>query len=374
MAALNIEKVVKRFGELEVLKGVSLDLDDGEFLVLLGPSGCGKSTLLNMIAGLDEISSGEIAIDGTVINNVHPKDRDIAMVFQSYALYPNMTVAKNIGFGLEMRGVPKEEREKAIREAASLLQIEHLLERKPAQLSGGQRQRVAMGRALVRHPKIFLFDEPLSNLDAKLRVEMRTEIKKLHQRLRTTMVYVTHDQIEAMTLASRVAILRDGIVQQFASPQEVYESPANMYVAGFVGSPAMNFAPATLVSENDRLGVALERSANGERGSVFLPLHEPNAGLADWVGKKVVFGVRPENLTHVNESELSAKAGMATFDCRVEVLEPTGADTLTYIELGGAEVIARVNPYNTCNPGETMPFMVDMTKVCLFDPESEQRL
>ena len=214
MAALNIENVVKRFGQLEVLKGVSLDLEDGEFLVLLGPSGCGKSTLLNMIAGLAEISSGEISIDGSVINGVHPKDRDIAMVFQSYALYPNMTVGKNIGFGLEMRSVPKEEREKAVREAASLLQIEHLLNRKPAQLSGGQRQRVAMGRALVRHPKIFLFDEPLSNLDAKLRVEMRTEIKKLHQRLRTTMVYVTHDQIEAMTLASRVAILREGVVQR----------------------------------------------------------------------------------------------------------------------------------------------------------------
>ena len=203
---------------------------------------------------------------------------------------------------------------------------------------------------------------------------MRTEIKKLHQRLRTTMVYVTHDQIEAMTLASRVAILREGVVQQFASPQEVYESPANMYVAGFVGSPAMNFSPATLVSENDRLGVALERNANGERGSVFLPLHEPNPNLADWVGRKVVFGVRPENLTHVNNSELENKPGVQSFDCRVEVLEPTGADTLTYIELGGEEVIARVNPYNTCNPGETMQLMIDMTKVCLFDPESEQRI
>ena len=221
MASLSINNVKKAYGALEVLKGIDLELDDGEFLVLLGPSGCGKSTLLNMIAGLDTITSGDITIDNRQINNIHPKDRDIAMVFQTYALYPNMTVGRNIGFGLEMRKVPKVDRTQKVTEAARMLQIDHLLDRKPAQLSGGQRQRVAMGRALVRDPKIFLFDEPLSNLDAKLRVEMRTEIKRLHQRLGTTMIYVTHDQIEAMTLASRIAILKEGVVQQFAPPQEV---------------------------------------------------------------------------------------------------------------------------------------------------------
>ncbi|RED50805.1 ABC transporter ATP-binding protein [Aestuariispira insulae] len=374
MASLNIRNVKKAFGPMEVLKGIDLDLDDGEFLVLLGPSGCGKSTLLNMIAGLDSITSGEITIDERVLNNVHPKDRDIAMVFQSYALYPNMTVGRNIGFGLEMRKVAKAERDQKVQDAARMLQIDHLLDRKPAQLSGGQRQRVAMGRALVRDPKIFLFDEPLSNLDAKLRVEMRTEIKKLHQRLGTTMVYVTHDQIEAMTLASRIAIMKDGIVQQFAPPQEVYEKPANMYVAGFVGAPAMNFIPATLVAENGKLGVSMQRTAKGNRSDVFLALNDERKELADWVGRELVLGIRPESVTHKSEAELNGTRNLQHFDCQVDVLEPTGADTLTYIELGGREVIARVNPHNTSNPGETMDFMVDMDKASLFDPKTEQRI
>ena len=374
MASLNIHNVKKAFGPMEVLKGIDLDLDDGEFLVLLGPSGCGKSTLLNMIAGLDAITSGEITIDDRVLNNVHPKDRDIAMVFQSYALYPNMTVGRNIGFGLEMRKVPKAERDQKVQEAARMLQIDHLLDRKPAQLSGGQRQRVAMGRALVRDPKIFLFDEPLSNLDAKLRVEMRTEIKKLHQRLGTTMVYVTHDQIEAMTLASRIAIMKDGVVQQFAPPQEVYEKPANMYVAGFVGAPAMNFVPATLVAEEGKLGVSMQRTANGNRSSVFLPMNDDRKELSDWVGRELVLGIRPESVTHRSEGELNGRRNLQSFNCQVDVLEPTGADTLTYIELGGREVIARVNPHNATQPGETMEFMVDMDKANLFDPKTEQRI
>ena len=272
MATLTIRNARKSYGSVEVLKKVNLDLDDGEFLVLLGPSGCGKSTLLNMIAGLASVTEGEISIGDTVVNNIHPKDRDIAMVFQSYALYPNMTVEKNIRFGLEMRGTPKKEQAELVQKAAEILQIEPLLGRKPSQLSGGQRQRVAMGRALVRDPKVFLFDEPLSNLDAKLRVDMRTEIKKLHQKLKTTIVYVTHDQIEAMTLASRIAIMKDGYVHQFAPPQEVYEKPANLYVAGFVGSPAMNFIPATVYSEDGKPGVKFQRQLNDGVSELFLPM------------------------------------------------------------------------------------------------------
>ena len=246
MATLEIDRVKKSYGQMDVLKEVSISVGDGDFLVLLGPSGCGKSTLLNMIAGLEEITAGEIRIAGEVVNDLSPKDRDIAMVFQSYALYPTMTVRQNIEFGMKIRGVPAAERAKATQAAADMLQMSHLLDRRPSQLSGGQRQRVAMGRAVVREPKLFLFDEPLSNLDAKLRVDMRTEIKRLHQRLGTTIVYVTHDQIEAMTLATRIAVMKDGVVQHFGPPQEVYDRPANTYVARFVGSPAMNIIPATL--------------------------------------------------------------------------------------------------------------------------------
>src|SRR5918993_255849 len=260
MASLTITNVKKHFGPLHILKGIDIAVGDGEFLVLVGPSGCGKSTLLSMIAGLDTITDGEIRIDRQRVNELHPKDRDIAMVFQSYALYPNMTVAQNISFGLEMRGVPKEQRDKAVAEVARLLQMEHLLDRKPSQLSGGQRQRVAMGRALVRKPKIFLFDEPLSNLDAKLRVEMRTEIKKLHQRLAATIVYVTHDQIEAMTLATRIAVLKDGEIQQVGTPAEIYNRPANLFVADFMGSPAMNLLEGKVTNGGASKALALARN------------------------------------------------------------------------------------------------------------------
>ncbi|MCB9947122.1 MAG: sn-glycerol-3-phosphate ABC transporter ATP-binding protein UgpC [Rhodospirillaceae bacterium] len=374
MASLEVRNVRKRFGETEVLKGISLDLEGGEFLVLLGPSGCGKSTLLNMIAGLDSVTEGDIVIDGRVVNAVHPKNRDIAMVFQTYALYPNMTVKKNIAFGLEMRGVPRDERERLIARTAALLQIDHLLGRKPAQLSGGQRQRVAMGRALVRDPKIFLFDEPLSNLDAKLRVDMRTEIKKLHARLGTTIVYVTHDQIEAMTLATQIAVMRAGIIEQLAPPQEVYEQPANMYVGGFVGSPPMNFVPATLAAEGNALAVRFACTANGSSGDVVLPLAEPSAALARWRDRPVVFGLRPEALTDFSEAEAGIRPHAHAFDCRVDVLEPTGADTLTYIELGGATAIARVNPRRAVRPGQTLRLMADMSHASLFDPETERRI
>ncbi len=374
MAYLEARGIHKRFGETAVLKGISLALERGELLVLLGPSGCGKSTLLNMIAGLDSITEGEIRIDGRVVNGVPPKDRDIAMVFQSYALYPNMTVKRNIAFGLEMRGVPRAERERLIDATARLLQIDQLLERKPAQLSGGQRQRVAMGRALVRDPKIFLFDEPLSNLDAKLRVDMRTEIKKLHHRLGTTIVYVTHDQIEAMTLATRIAVMRAGVIEQLATPQEVYEQPANMYVGGFVGSPPMNFIPATLVGHGNGLAARFWRQGDGAAGAVELPLAEASERLAPWLDRDVVLGLRPEALTGWSEAEASIRPHAQSFEARVEVLEPTGADTLTYVELGGRTAIARVNPRRTTAPGETMRLMADMAQACLFDPATEQRI
>src|SRR6201996_2102571 len=264
MAALDVVALRKRFGALEILKGIGISLEKGGFLVLVGPSGCGKSTLLNTIAGLESITSGEIRIGGQVVNNLHPSKRDIAMVFQSYALYPNMSVAQNVAFGMEMRGVPKPERDKAVASVAKTLQIEHLMDRRPSQLSGGQRQRVAMGRALVRQPRVFLFDEPLSNLDAKLRVDMRVEIKRLHQQTGTTIVYVTHDQIEAMTLATKIAVLKDGELQQVGSPHEVYNSPANLFVADFMGSPSMNLLQGKVSRANGSASIILERAGGAE--------------------------------------------------------------------------------------------------------------
>jgi len=378
MASLTIRNLKKRYDSLEILKGVNIAAKDGEFLVLVGPSGCGKSTLLNMIAGLDTVSEGEIVIGDRVVNNVHPKDRNIAMVFQSYALYPNMTVRQNITFGLEIRKTPAAEQAAAVEKVAQMLQITHLLDRKPSQLSGGQRQRVAMGRALVRDPQIFLFDEPLSNLDAQLRVEMRTEIKKLHQRLKTTIVYVTHDQIEAMTLATQIAVMKEGVLQQLADPQTVYEKPANMFVAGFIGSPSMNFVPATVVQDGNKLAVSIEKvgsqgkAMNGHR--LVLPLPAGFAGAADYVGREVVFGIRPESLTQYSAAEAAGNEAAHAFDCEVDVLEPTGADTLTFISLAGAEVVARVRPGHAAPPGEVMKFMVDMSKANLFDAGTKMRI
>jgi multiple sugar transport system ATP-binding protein len=359
MSSLTIRGITKRYGSVDVLKGIDIELQSGEFLVLLGSSGCGKSTLLNIIAGLVDPTAGELRIGDRDITDVHPKDRDIAMVFQSYALYPNMTVARNLTFGLEIRKVENKVREAALKRVAALLQIEHLLDRKPAQLSGGQRQRVAIGRALVREPKVFLFDEPLSNLDAKLRAEMRTEIKKLHQRLGTTIVYVTHDQIEAMTLASRIAIMRDGVVQQFAAPEEIYERPANMYVASFVGSPSMNFLQGRLEAGTGGLGVRLAEAA-------WLPLpHTPRSAQP---GREVTLGIRPETVTLANGG------GQSCLDAVIDVLEPTGADTMAVASVNGHPVTARLKPGDVREVGRPVRLAVDMTRASLFDPATELRI
>jgi multiple sugar transport system ATP-binding protein len=366
MASLTIQHLKKNFGSVPVLKGIDLEVKTGEFVVLVGPSGCGKSTLLAIIAGLESVTEGEVRIDQRVVNSVPPKDRDIAMVFQSYALYPTMTVRGNMMFGMESRGVPKPAREKAVARVAELLRIESLLNRKPNQLSGGQRQRVAMGRALVRDPKLFLFDEPLSNLDAKLRVDMRTEIKKLYQQLGKTTIYVTHDQVEAMTLASRIAVMHQGLVQQFAEPRTVYDRPANMFVASFMGSPPMNFLPAKIAVSTSPTVVLAE--GNGE--AIRLPLPE-GITKSDSDGRPVVLGIRPENLTRYDRRHTEETPCLGTIEAQAEVVEPTGAETMVVVRIAGKEVIARVEPNAAPAVGERVKLAVDMTKACLFDPETE---
>ncbi len=370
MAFLEIDGLKKRFGNVEILKGIDVELEKGGFLVLVGPSGCGKSTLLNTIAGLEQITEGEIRVDGRPINDLHPSKRDIAMVFQSYALYPNMTVAGNISFGMEMRGVPADERQKAIDKVAKVLQIGHLLNRKPSQLSGGQRQRVAMGRALVRDPKLFLFDEPLSNLDAKLRVDMRIEIKRLHATTGTTIVYVTHDQIEAMTLATKIAVMRDGEVQQFGTPAEIYNNPTNLFVADFMGSPAMNLIPATIATKGNALSVVLQREA---REPITLPMANAPAGLSAFQGKPIIFGVRPEALTDPEGAERNA-SNIATADLHIEVVEPAGSDTFAVTNLGGKPVVARLRADANIQPGTSTPLAFNLTKAVFFDPATESRI
>ena len=368
MGFLDINNVTKSYGNVEVLHRVDIAVEEGEFLVLVGPSGCGKSTLLNMIAGLEGITSGEISIKERVMNGVHPSKRNIAMVFQSYALYPNMSVAQNITFGLEMHGTPKPEREKALKDVASLLQIDHLLDRKPGQLSGGQRQRVAMGRALVRDPDVFLFDEPLSNLDAKLRVDMRTEIKKLHQNLQTTVVYVTHDQIEAMTLSTRIAVMFDGYVQQLGTPKEIYDTPENVFVATFMGSPAMNVVPAKVEIVD---GVPHAVVSGSEGADVKLAFAQQN--LADWAGRNVLLGIRPEAITDPEAADRDSNL-IVPFRNRVGVTEPSGADTFVTMTMGGMDVIARMRADTTVQAGEMFEFAVNMEKAVAFDPQTEARI
>jgi multiple sugar transport system ATP-binding protein len=367
MASLEILNVRKQYGHLEVLRNVNVQAEHGEFLVLLGPSGCGKSTLLNMIAGLDHTTAGEIRIDGEVVNELEPKDRDIAMVFQSYALYPSMNVADNISFGMRVRGIPKPQRDAEVKRVAAMLRLDSLLDRRPSQLSGGQRQRVAMGRALVRNPKVFLFDEPLSNLDAKLRVEMRTEIKKLHHTLGATIVYVTHDQIEAMTLATKIVVMRQAVVQQIGSPQEVYDKPVNMFVASFIGSPPMNLIPATLRKAGTRILIEMCRS-HGD--AITLDLGSFGPQHAPYIDSEIILGARPETITEVHHRK---EEESAEFDAVIEVLEPTGSDNLAVLSLGRSEVIARLRPGSGA-VGAQMKFAINVGKTVLFDPKTEARI
>ncbi|MBF7141807.1 MULTISPECIES: ABC transporter ATP-binding protein [Pseudomonas] len=365
MAALELRNVIKTYGTglPDTLKNIQLQIDAGEFLILVGPSGCGKSTLMNCIAGLENITGGAIMLDGVDISGMSPKDRDIAMVFQSYALYPTMTVRENIAFGLKIRKMPTAEIDQEVARVAKLLQIEHLLSRKPGQLSGGQQQRVAMGRALARRPKIYLFDEPLSNLDAKLRVEMRTEIKLMHQRLRTTTVYVTHDQIEAMTLGDKVAVMKDGIIQQFGTPKDIYNNPANLFVASFIGSPPMNFIPLRLQRRDTGLVAVLDSG----QARCELPLGVHTAGLED---RDVILGVRPEQLVVAREAG-SALPGLRA---EVQVTEPTGPDTLVFVTLNDTKVCCRVAPDDAPVIGETLDVRFDPSKVLLFDAVTGERL
>jgi multiple sugar transport system ATP-binding protein len=369
MGFLDIDGATKSYGAVKVLNETSISVERGEFLVLVGPSGCGKSTLLNMIAGLEDVTSGEIRINGKRMNETRPADRNIAMVFQSYALYPNMTVRGNISFGMEMHGVPKSEREKKIADVADLLQITPLLDRKPGQLSGGQRQRVAMGRALTRDPDVFLFDEPLSNLDAKLRVDMRTEIKKLHHKLGTTIVYVTHDQIEAMTLSTRIAVMFRGDIQQLGTPREVYNNPANMFVAGFMGSPSMNIFPATV--REGASGVEAEVAlADGTRLGLPFPRARSLAGQG---GREILLGLRPEALTDPEGADRESRA-VHVAELPVDIIEPAGADTFVMASLSGKEIVGRFRPRTSAEAGRTAPFAFDMDKAVAFDPKSEMRI
>ena len=353
MASVGIRDVKKAFGTTQVIHGVDITIGDGEFVVLVGPSGCGKSTLLRMIAGLESITGGEIRIGERVVNNVPPKERDIAMVFQNYALYPHMTVAANMGFSLRLRGAPKQEIDSRVHRAAEILGLMPLLERYPRQLSGGQRQRVAMGRAIVRDPQVFLFDEPLSNLDAKLRVAMRTEIKELHQRLKTTTVYVTHDQIEAMTMADKIVVMHDGIVEQVGTPLDLYDKPDNLFVAGFIGSPAMNFLKGQIKLNG-------KAAFTGPAG-VQLPL---GAAPANTDGRPAVYGIRPEHFTIADDGA----------EAEIIVVEPTGSETQVFAKLGGEEIVAVFRERHKFEPGDKVRLKPDPALVHLFDEATGKRL
>jgi len=354
MGRVAIESVYKRYGALEVIHGLNVDIDEGEFVVLVGPSGCGKSTLLRMIAGLEEISGGTIRIGEKLVNDLAPKDRDISMVFQNYALYPHMSVEQNMGFSLKLRGRPNEEIRKRVREAASILGLANLLDRYPRQLSGGQRQRVAMGRAIVRDPQVFLFDEPLSNLDAKLRVQMRAEVKNLHHRLKTTTVYVTHDQIEAMTMADKIVVMLDGNIQQIGSPLEVYDRPNTRFVAGFIGSPAMNFLQGRISLENNQEFVA----GDGTKIAV-----SPTNGAE--AGRPIVLGIRPEHI------ELCDAADPGAIPGAIVVVEPTGSETIVQAETAGAPITALVRERIDIAPGAKVGFRFRRQHMHLFDGASD---
>jgi multiple sugar transport system ATP-binding protein len=365
MASLSLKNIYKVYaGNVTAVRDFNLDIEDKEFIVFVGPSGCGKSTTLRMIAGLEEISQGELNIGEKLVNDVAPKDRDIAMVFQNYALYPHMSVYDNMAFGLKLRKVPKAEIEKKVKEAARVLDIEHLLDRKPKALSGGQRQRVALGRAIVREPKVFLMDEPLSNLDAKLRVQMRTEISKLHKKLQTTFVYVTHDQTEAMTMGTRIVVMKDGLIQQVDTPQHIYDHPVNIFVAGFIGSPQMNFMDAKVEEKDGKVVLVFGDD------TVVLPEDKAVAvKKGGYIGKDVIMGIRPENLD--DSAEFIAKHPESIISATVEVTELMGAETYIYLAKGKSNIIARVNGSSKAQVGDVLKLALDTSKIHVFDKETE---
>ncbi|HJZ12291.1 MAG TPA: sn-glycerol-3-phosphate ABC transporter ATP-binding protein UgpC [Acidobacteriota bacterium] len=362
MASVTFDNVAKQFGKVSVIEGFNLDINDQEFMVLVGPSGCGKSTALRMIAGLEEISSGTISIDDRVVNDLPPKDRDTAMVFQSYALYPHMSVRENLEFGLKIRKTPQAQIDKLVKDAAHILDIEHLLDRKPKQLSGGQRQRVAVGRAIVRKPAVFLFDEPLSNLDAKLRVQMRAEISKLQQRLKTTTVYVTHDQVEAMTMGHRIAVMKDGKIQQVGSPLDLYEHPANLFVATFIGTPPMNLIQVTVSEAGETL--------NASKYNLPVP-QSLCSSVKGREGKKVVVGIRPENIL---DAEMTGRGETARVTMDVDVVEPLGHEVVVHGHVGDDFMAAKLEPHHIPKIGDKVELIIELDQLHLFDAETEKRL
>jgi multiple sugar transport system ATP-binding protein len=363
MADVSLRRVFKSYGTVDVVHGVDLDIRHKEFVVLIGPSGCGKSTILRMIAGLEDITGGTISIEGQVVNELEPKDRDIAMVFQDYALYPHMNVFENMAFGLRYRQIPRAEIAGRVQQAASILGLDQLLHRRPRQLSGGQRQRVAMGRAIVRNPKVFLFDEPLSNLDAKLRVQVRTEIKKLHERVATTIIYVTHDQVEAMTLADRIVVLKNGRIEQVGTPEEVYEAPATTFVAGFIGAPTMNLVSGRLVSDGEALSVRVN-------DDLTLPVPADRRSRYDgFRDREILVGLRPEHFAVVPGPDAGPP-----IDVAAEVVEPLGADTLVFFNAGGREMVARVPPGTARRRGDRVRLHPEVARMHLFDPSTEARI
>ncbi len=367
MAKVVLRGIKKKFGDNEVVNGIDLNISDQEFIVLVGPSGCGKSTILRMIAGLEDITKGDIFIGENIVNEMAPKDRNIAMVFQDYALYPHLSVFRNISFGLEIQKLSKSELNERVNHAANILGISDLLDRKPKQLSGGQRQRVAMGRAIVRRPSVFLFDEPLSNLDAKLRTQMRTEIKKLHRKLSTTIIYVTHDQVEAMTLADRIVVLKDGYIEQIGSPEEVYNNPQSIFVAGFIGAPTMNFISCKLIKH---YGAAVLK-INDENETILTVPEDKAERYYDYMDRDVVMGIRPE---YFSLTDSVVGGNLDVISPRINVIEPLGSTTLYFFEMASTELLASLVPIPGIRPGDRLPLKADMSKIHLFDPETGELL
>lgn len=378
MASLSLRNINKKYpGGVHAVQDFNLEIKDKEFIILVGPSGCGKSTTLRMVAGLEEITDGELYIGDKLVNDVAPKDRDIAMVFQNYALYPHMTVFENMAFGLKLRKTPKDEIKRRVEEATRILDISHLLDRKPKALSGGQRQRVALGRAIVREPKVFLLDEPLSNLDAKLRAQMRTELSKLHQKLGTTFIYVTHDQTEAMTMADRIVVMKDGLIQQVDSPQSLYDYPVNMFVAGFIGSPQMNFVDCMLIKNGDDLFVEFgsedTKSTRGHKYQIKLPASKNAKGqLDEYIDKEVIMGIRPEDVH--DEPRYLKEMPDCMIKADIEVTEKMGSETFLYFNTEGISFTARVEPTSVARPGDNIDVVIDNNKIHIFDKDTEQAI